>query len=140
MILKKQKSSGGKRFHPNLLLPERFDLQVFQLEKVRNRSHTRFRTFLVEVTGLEPAASWSQTRRATNCATPRYMQCIALFLRAYHLAQYADTKHDIRSSESLHAILTCYYITFCLKCQELISFLSRHCVKREWCVNKNDIV
>ena len=27
--------------------------------------------FLVEVTGLEPAASWSQTRRATNCATPR---------------------------------------------------------------------
>ena len=27
---------------------------------------------LVEVTGLEPAASWSQTTRATNCATPRY--------------------------------------------------------------------
>ena len=26
---------------------------------------------LVEVTGLEPAASWSQTTRATNCATPR---------------------------------------------------------------------
>lgn len=28
--------------------------------------------FLVEVTGFEPAASWSQTTRATNCATPRY--------------------------------------------------------------------
>ena len=26
---------------------------------------------LVEVTGLEPAASWSQTTRATSCATPR---------------------------------------------------------------------
>ena len=26
---------------------------------------------VVEVTGLEPAASWSQTTRATNCATPR---------------------------------------------------------------------
>ena len=26
---------------------------------------------MVEVTGLEPAASWSQTTRATNCATPR---------------------------------------------------------------------
>ena len=26
---------------------------------------------VVEVTGLEPAASWSQTRRATSCATPR---------------------------------------------------------------------
>ena len=27
---------------------------------------------LVEVTGLEPAASCSQSKRATNCATPRY--------------------------------------------------------------------
>ena len=26
---------------------------------------------MVEVTGLEPAASWSQTTRATSCATPR---------------------------------------------------------------------
>lgn len=26
---------------------------------------------LVEVRGLEPPASWSQTKRATNCATPR---------------------------------------------------------------------
>ena len=36
-----------------------------------------FRAFLrsfrvVEVTGLEPAASCSQSKRATNCATPRY--------------------------------------------------------------------
>ena len=30
------------------------------------------RGFLVEVTGLEPAASCSQSRRATTCATPRY--------------------------------------------------------------------
>ncbi len=27
---------------------------------------------MVEVTGLEPAAPWSQTTYATNCATPRY--------------------------------------------------------------------
>ena len=26
---------------------------------------------MVEVTGIEPATSWSQTTRATNCATPR---------------------------------------------------------------------
>lgn len=26
---------------------------------------------MVEVTGFEPAASWSQTKRATICATPR---------------------------------------------------------------------
>ena len=28
-------------------------------------------SFLVGVAGLEPAASWSRTKRATNCATPR---------------------------------------------------------------------
>ena len=32
---------------------------------------TFHRLFQVEVTGLEPAASWSQTTRATSCATPR---------------------------------------------------------------------
>ena len=30
---------------------------------------------LVEVTGLEPATAWSQTRNATNCATPRFCGC-----------------------------------------------------------------
>ena len=29
-------------------------------------------TQAVEVTGLEPATAWSQTRNATNCATPRF--------------------------------------------------------------------
>ena len=28
---------------------------------------------LVGVTGLEPATAWSQTRNATNCATPRFL-------------------------------------------------------------------
>ena len=28
-------------------------------------------SFGVGVTGLEPATAWSQTRNATNCATPR---------------------------------------------------------------------
>ena len=30
-----------------------------------------WRAVMVEVTGLEPATAWSQTRNATNCATPR---------------------------------------------------------------------
>ena len=30
--------------------------------------------FCVEVTGLEPATAWSQTRNATNCATPRCLE------------------------------------------------------------------
>ena len=29
---------------------------------------------MVEVTGLEPATAWSQTRNATNCATPRCLK------------------------------------------------------------------
>ncbi len=29
---------------------------------------------MVEVTGIEPATSWSQTTRATNCATPRFIK------------------------------------------------------------------
>ena len=31
--------------------------------------------YSVEVTGLEPATAWSQTRNATNCATPRFSGC-----------------------------------------------------------------
>ena len=27
---------------------------------------------MVRVAGFEPTASWSRTKRATNCATPRY--------------------------------------------------------------------
>ena len=36
---------------------------------------------LVGVTGLEPAASKSQTSRATNCATPRFLFDFLLILR-----------------------------------------------------------
>ena len=31
---------------------------------------------MVGATGLEPATSASQTQRATNCATPRYLDYI----------------------------------------------------------------
>ena len=31
---------------------------------------------MVRVTGFEPAASWSQTTRATSCATPGYKLCL----------------------------------------------------------------
>ena len=29
---------------------------------------------MVEATGFEPTTSWSRTKRATNCATPRYLR------------------------------------------------------------------
>ena len=33
---------------------------------------------LVGVAGFEPAASWSRTKRATNCATPRHSRFIII--------------------------------------------------------------
>ena len=33
------------------------------------------------VTGFEPTASWSRTKRATNCATPRKKSAATLLLR-----------------------------------------------------------
>ena len=45
----------------------------FFREKIKNSSEILdLRGILVEVTGFEPATSCSQSRRATNCATPRY--------------------------------------------------------------------
>ena len=41
------------------------------IEKSRLETNISRRFSGIEVTGLEPAASWSQTTRATNCATPR---------------------------------------------------------------------
>ena len=70
-----QKSSGSKRLILNPLLPELFDLQCFSVRKkikVRNHLYQWFRTFVVRVARLELAASWSQTRRPTNWATPGY--------------------------------------------------------------------
>ena len=40
--------------------------------KLQYQWYHNFRSFLVRVEGLEPPASCSQSRRATNCATPGY--------------------------------------------------------------------
>ena len=44
-------------------------------DKVRKRAKIfRFQLFfVVRVAGFEPTASWSRTKRATNCATPGYL-------------------------------------------------------------------
>ena len=39
---------------------------------------------MVEVTGIEPATSWSQTTRATNCATPRNKYLLKSTYLIYH--------------------------------------------------------
>ena len=42
---------------------------------------------MVEVTGFEPMASWSRTKRATNCATPRNKYLIVDICSAYIYAK-----------------------------------------------------
>ena len=45
---------------------------------------------MVGVTGFEPTTSWSRTKRATNCATPRYLFFVnSSFLLAYSSAMVA---------------------------------------------------
>ena len=45
-------------------------------KRYRNKKRRIIPSLQVGVTGLEPATAWSQTRNATNCATPR---CKLLF-------------------------------------------------------------
>ena len=51
-----------KTIHKSLLLVNK--------EKKNSSETNGFRGVLVRVAGFEPTASWSRTKRATNCATP----------------------------------------------------------------------
>lgn len=62
------------------------------------------RAFLVGVTGFEPAASCSQSRRATNCATPRFFY-FAFFLKFSVLPCFVR-RHTASTSRSRHL---CYF-------------------------------
>ena len=55
---------------------------------------------LVGVTGFEPTASWSRTKRATNCATPRKYRS-QLRLRFSWLGMRGSNSHG-RSQRPLH--------------------------------------
>ena len=46
-------------------------LNVEKERKFQYQWYHNFRSYVVGVTGFEPAASTSQMSRATNCATPR---------------------------------------------------------------------
>ena len=52
------------------------DVIIVAVYEIKKEYHIYKRLILffkivVEATGIEPATSWSQTTRATNCATPR---------------------------------------------------------------------
>ena len=51
------------------LMPQSF-LEIEKERKLQYQWYHNFRSYVVRVTGLEPAASCSQSRRATSCATP----------------------------------------------------------------------
>lgn len=61
-------------FLPYILGQHVYHHLMFMETKKETRDINR-ESLLVEVTGLEPATAWSQTRNATNCATPRLLDC-----------------------------------------------------------------
>lgn len=81
--------------------------------------------YIVGVTGLEPATAWSQTRNATNCATPRLqikgdtLNCgakLSVFLglcKKFHiflLNLQLDSRCDARNAKYARRGLTFYDI------------------------------
>ena len=58
---------------------------------------------MVEVTGFEPAASWSQTKRATICATPR---CSVLKAGVSHKTYYTPEGEKMSSIGACKNALT----------------------------------
>ena len=63
-------------------------------KQVRTPKSSDSLIFLVGVTGFEPAASTSQTSRATNCATPRKVKNIK-FLRFFRKWSNLWSKHFV---------------------------------------------
>ena len=57
--------------NPCAVRTKRFFVSSFEDKERGNQAVSSL--FMVEVTGLEPAASCSQSKRATNCATPRFL-------------------------------------------------------------------
>ena len=64
-----------------------------------------FQRFLVGVRGLEPRASCSQSRRATNCATPRY-------LVFYGFRMYTQSRRATNCATPQYSIKPHYIIAF----------------------------
>ena len=83
---------------------------VIHLQKNNIKITTQKRTLqfaksfrLVEVTGFEPAASWSQTKRATICATPR---CSVLKAGVSHKTYYTPEGEKMSSIGAYKNALT----------------------------------
>lgn len=57
------------------------------IKKKKTRREKTCSSYLVGVAGLEPTTAWSQTRNATNCATPRIIlkEQITFSLRMFRL-------------------------------------------------------
>ena len=54
------------------------------IDTIKKEELLRILLNMVEVTGIEPATSWSQTTRATNCATPRNKHLLKGTYLLYH--------------------------------------------------------
>ena len=74
---------------------------------------------LVEVTGLEPAASCSQSTRATNCATPRYLVSIQRIISCAARYRFGAAEMLAHTPRYIKNIIPIYYTTKSLFCLHL---------------------
>ena len=71
--------------------------------------------FVVGVTGFEPTTSWSRTKRATNCATPRNnFRFYYIFNSLYLTDGSAQDTHELLKTKylTLKTLSIRYYIRF----------------------------
>ena len=99
----------------------RCNTQRFFVNAVQAKEWIAFRlsTLLVEVTGLEPAASCSQSTRATNCATPRYLVIIQRIISCAARYRFGAAEMLAHTPRYIKNIIPIYYTTKLLLCLHL---------------------
>ena len=78
-------------------------LSVYRITEAPQISMNLRRIPMVEVTGLEPAASWSQTTRATSCATPREHFYYICSRRVRQVLNLGDDEEEAAGAHNMHS-------------------------------------
>lgn len=77
-------------------------MRVYRITEAPQISMNLRRIPMVEVTGLEPAASWSQTTRATSCATPREHFYYICSRRVRQVLNLGDDEEEAAGAHNMH--------------------------------------
>ena len=99
-----------------------------------------FKRLLVGVTGFEPAASCSQSKRATNCATPRYYLVFNSLYPSVYIYQSAALPSETLSHCSLGALRIALCFFTCVErllLPQAAAFSSPNCATHRCCARSN---